>query len=265
MSDEELRAAGEGPARSTAQLTPSSFSASSFIGNRRRQHAPERAFDGDPATAWNENDPGPGDGAWIAATFAETVTVRRLRIATGYDASSARHGDLFPQNSHLRRIRVSFDGGHAVERDVVEDQRLVVLDNLHVRARTIRFDAIYVWPGTRWADLCLSEITIEGDAPRAGEGESETDQDRREQGTPVARPSTRCTYTTYTSFHLRATPSVGRAGAEEIRSLPVVEVLSAGELRRGRDRIFNVRLLDGSDREGWMFIPLAELGVDCPR
>jgi len=136
--------------------------ASSFISNHRNQHAPERAFDGDPSTAWNENERGPGDGSWIAATFTSPVTVRRLRITTGYDSNSPRHGDLFPLNSHLRRVRVTFDGGRAIERDVAEGQRQLVLDNLNVRARTVRIDALAVWPGTRWADLCISEVAIDG-------------------------------------------------------------------------------------------------------
>lgn len=248
---------GEAPGESSARLTPTGFSASSSISNGHRQHAPERAFDGDPATAWNENESGPGDGSWIAATFSDTVTVTRITLTTGYDSNSRRHGDLFPLNSHLRRVLISFDGGHTIARDVAEDQRVLVLDNLRVRARMVRFDAIYVWPGTRWEDLCLSEVTIEGDGAGAAQGAPDGEELGR-IGSPVAR----CTYATHTSFHLRTTPTVGRDGAEEIRSLPVVEVLGAGDLRRGRDRVFNVRLLDGSRREGWMFIPTQEL--DCP-
>lgn len=246
------------------RLTPTSVSASSFISNRRSQHAPERAFDGDPATAWNENESGPGDGSWIGATFSGEVTVRRVTLTTGYDSISQRHGDLFGLNSHLRRVRISFDGGHAVERDVGEDQRTLVLDGLDVRTRTLRIEAISVWAGTRWADLCISEVTIEGDDARGSHGEPGAAQPRGAQLGRGDSSAARCTYATHTSFHLRAAPSVGRDGAEEIRSLPVVEVLGAGELRRGRDRIFNVRLLDGSGREGWMFIPTQELGADCP-
>lgn len=244
------------------RLTPTAFSASSFISNRRSQHAPERAFDGDPATAWNENERGPGDGAWIAATFSDEVTVRRVTLTTGYDSVSPRHGDLFPLNSHLRRVRISFDGHDAIERDVGEGQRTLVLDGLDVRTRTLRIEAVSVWAGTRWADLCISEVTVDGSgAAQGGPDAIQPDGTQLRRG---GSPAARCTYATHTSFHLRAAPSVGRDGAEEIRSLPIVEVLGAGELRRGRDRIFNVRLLDGSRREGWMFIPTQELGADCP-
>ncbi len=245
------------------RLTPTSVSASSFISNRRNQHAPERAFDGDLATAWNENESGPGDGAWIEATLSGGVTVRRVTLTAGYDSVSPRHGDLFGLNSHLRRVRISFDGAHAVERDVAEDQRALVVDGLNVQTHSLRIEAVSVWAGTRWADLCISEVTIEGDDARGGHGEAGATQPDGAQLGRGDSPAARCTYATHTSFHLRAAPSAGRDGAEEIRSLPVVEVLGAGELRRGRDRIFNVRLLDGSHREGWMFIPTQELGADC--
>lgn len=162
LGPEEPLPNGENFPEAPGTLRPQTVTASSYISNRRNQHAPERAFDGDPSTAWNENERGPGDGSWIAATFAGPVTVRRLRITTGYDASSPRHGDLFPLNSHLRRVRVTFDGGRATERDVAEGQRELVLDNLSVRARTVRIDALTVWPGARWADLCISEVAIEG-------------------------------------------------------------------------------------------------------
>jgi len=119
-------------------------------------------FDGDPAIAWNESEHRPGDGSWIAAAFPTTVTVERLEFATGHDFNAPRYGDVFPLNSHLRRVRVTFDGGHAIERDVAADERVVVLEGLHTRARALRIEALSVWPGTRWATFCISEIAIAG-------------------------------------------------------------------------------------------------------
>jgi hypothetical protein len=146
------------------RLTPTSVAASSFIGNQRRRHAPERAFDDDPSTAWNESERGDGAGSWISATFTNPVRVQLIRIATGWDTISPRNGDLFPQNSHLRRVRITFDGDHAIERDVGVDQRILVVAGLQERVGTVRIEALDVWPGTRWADLCISEITLEGQA-----------------------------------------------------------------------------------------------------
>ncbi len=256
--------AGDLAADASEVLRPAVVEASSFISNGRNQHAPDRAFDGDPATAWNENERGPGDGAWIAATFSNPVNVRRVRITTGYDYISQRHGDLFAMNSHLRRVRVTFDGGQAVVRDVAEDQRELVLDGLHARAREIRIEAQRVWPGTRWSDLCLSEVTVEG-AYALGPDRASARVGAPERAASRRGSQARCTYATHTSFHLRAAPVSAQRGAEEVRSLPVVEVLQSENLRRGSARMFKVRLLDGSEREGWMFIPLDELDPACTR
>ncbi len=151
----------------TGPLTPTSVSASSYIHGEQDRHSPASAFDGNPATAWNENDRGPGNGSWIAASFDVPMEIETLRVTTGWDAASPRHGDLFPLNSHFRRIRISFDGNRAMERDVGEGQRYVDFTGMHERTRTIRITALSVWSGTQWADLCVSEISIEGHAVEA--------------------------------------------------------------------------------------------------
>lgn len=143
-------------------LRPQAVSASSFIRNPAHPHGPEQAFDGDPATAWNEGARGPGDGEWIEADLGAPHRIVRVQFTTGWDYSSARHGDLFPLNSHIRRVRVTFDGHNPIERDVGADERQLVLDNLHVRARIVRIEAVTVWPGARWSDLSISEVVLAG-------------------------------------------------------------------------------------------------------
>ncbi len=158
----EPEAPGDETSSALEALHPTDLSASSSISEGWGRHSPERAFDGDPATAWNESEHGPGDGSWIAAAFPSMVMVERVQFATGHDFHAPRYGDVFPLNSHLRRVRVTFDGGHAIERDVAADERVVVLEGLHARARAVRIEALSVWPGTRWATFCISEIAIAG-------------------------------------------------------------------------------------------------------
>lgn len=149
------------------RLVPTSTSASSFLSNGRRQYAPERAFDGDPATTWTERAHGPGDGEWLQAEFASPQRVRRVRVTTGWDHTSARGEDLFSVNSHLRRVRLVLGPSNTVEREVAADQRELVFEGLDVETVTVRIEAVSVWPGSRWADLCISEVVIEGDAAAA--------------------------------------------------------------------------------------------------
>lgn len=241
-------------------LQPDSVRASSFIRNPRQRdsHPPEHAFDGDPSTAWNEGAPGPGDGEWIEARYRQPVRVRRIRIATGWDASSARHGDLFPLNSHLRLVQFTTDGGFSRTVAVAEGQREVVVDHLNLLTQRVRVTAVSVWPGSHWADLCISEGTIEG-PPLAP-----TEETAREESTEDdATGSADCTYQTHESFHLRPAEARTRVGSQLIDSNPSVQLLRRGALARGSEASFFVRLLDGSQREGWMFVPRAELPASC--
>lgn len=145
------------------RLVPMTMTASSFISNGRDQFAPFRAFDGDPATTWTEAAHGPGDGQWLQASFAVPRRVRRVSLSTGWDHTSARGEDLFSANSHLRRVRLRLAPGVVEERDVGEDERALVFDSLDVTTDTVRIEAVRVWRGARWADLCLGEVAIEGE------------------------------------------------------------------------------------------------------
>lgn len=67
--------------------------------------------------------------------------------------------------SHLRQVRLRLAPGVVEERDVGEDEREVAFDGLDVMTDTVRIEAMRVWPGARWADLCIGEVMIEGGAP----------------------------------------------------------------------------------------------------
>ncbi len=248
------------PAPAPQRLNPTTFSASSFISNGRNQYAPDRAFDGDPATTWTEDARGPGDGEWLQATFAGPQLVQRVRITTGWDHTSPRGEDLFTANSHLRRVRLVLGPNTSVVRNVGAEEREVIFDGLDAETATVRIEAVSVWPGARWADLCVGEVVIEGEPLANGPvAVPEANEDLRADGEGT-RP---CRYATRESFHLRASPTASRAGAVEITTNPVVELLHAERQRRGRERMFKVRLPDG--REGWMFVPEAEVPPGCER
>lgn len=186
--------------------------------------------------------------------------VQRVRVTTGWNHTSPRGEDLFTANSHLRRVRLVLGPRTRVERDVGADEREVVFDGLDAETATVRIEAVSVWPGTRWADLCIGEVSIEGEALANGPvAVPSAEESPRDEG-DGSRP---CTYATHDRFHLRASPSASRAGAVEITTNPVVELLHAERLRRGHERMFRVRLPDG--REGWMFVPEGDVPAGCDR
>ncbi len=258
-------ALGEAP-QAVRGLAPTSVRASTFIAARDRRYPPELAFDGDPATAWNEAAHGHGRGEWIEASFDTLTEFQRVTVSTGWDHVSGHGEDLFLGNAHLRRVKLQVDGHTVARLDVAEDDREVTFEHLHAVGSTVRLVAEAVWPGARWSDLCIAEVAVEGvPRPAAVPSAATTPSARAETGGADENDAGRCLYQTYTSFHLRPTETVTRAGSEEVGSNPEVRVLRASSTLRGGDGIFYVRLLDGSEREGWMFIPLRDLGPGCPQ
>ncbi len=73
---------------------------------------------------------------------------------------------------------------------------------------------------------------------------------------PTVEP---CTYPSHSVFHLRSTPMGSTVGSELITTRPRMEVLRSTTIRRGREAMYYVHFLDGTDRWGWMFIPVFEL------
>lgn len=78
-------------------------------------------------------------------------------------------------------------------------------------------------------------------------------------GAPVGA----CIYASHSTFHLRSRPVFSSARATEVVTRPRIEVLRGGSMQRGPEGMFQVRFLDGTAREGWMFIPLFELDPAC--
>lgn len=147
------------PAGSGRKLDPREVSSSSEM----RNHPAVHAFDGTHKTAWNESARGQGEGEWIEAVFSSPQRFRYIRLATGYSAISDKWGDLFVRNAHIKKLKVTFDGGSKKIVDVGEQEREVELRDFDLTASRVRFKILEVYPGADWADLCMSEIELWGE------------------------------------------------------------------------------------------------------
>ncbi len=143
-------------------LHPDSVVASSEYHVGRETHPAAHAFDANTHTAWNDGVSGTGAGEWIEARFGSGTHVTSMRIDTGWNFVSPRFGDLFVANSHIRRLRLVFDEGAPIEREVAEDQRSIEVTGIDRVVRSVRVVAVDVWDGTRFHDMCISEIEIRG-------------------------------------------------------------------------------------------------------
>lgn len=224
------------PAAVYPAITPASISASSLWIRGRERHPGEHAFDGTDNTAWNEGTPGPGTGEWIQANFNERQRIRTLRMKTGWDHVTAHQEDLFAANSHFQRIRLEFDDGQSVRAEVRNDQREYTFTGLDHVSSSVRIVAEAVYPGTRWQDLCISEVVITGERvpfppPAEGEARVEVGDDACTLRASAQRVTATC------ARGAIACTEVARA---DIAPMPGDEVVSLCTATTGLERAFMV-------------------------
>jgi hypothetical protein len=246
-------------------VPPSFVTASSVFRHGRQVFSPELAFDGDRRTAWNEGAAGNGVGEWIEAHFASEVLVRSVTVVTGWDAVS-RHGhDLFVENAHIRRATLLLDGREVATVMADSAARELTFETVTPRATTVRVRIDDVWPGTRYEDLCVSEVTIDArSVARPAAGVAPTN---------VAPTGTQCDaqMPTDSNFHLRPTDSTSRAGSVEVAAGTRVAVLRVGASWRNNNaaRSYLVRIAEGDfvGREGFVFLHPSDFAgrPECPQ
>ena len=135
-----------------AEITASSF---------HPRHPPEHVNDKDGSTAWNDKAGGSGEGSWLEIVFKEAVSIHHVTISNGYQKVSKTTGkDLFFQNSRLKKVVILADGRELEQYDIKEDTRTVEIVMPTNTTQKIRIVAKEVWPGTKWKDLCISEIAF---------------------------------------------------------------------------------------------------------
>ncbi|MBL8716416.1 MAG: discoidin domain-containing protein [Myxococcales bacterium] len=169
-------ASAPGPVKPTtrflARLFPDESSASTEFHDAKigEHHPAKHAFDGTRATSWNQ-DGKPAvkveKGEWLEAKFKKKQSLHVLRIDTGFNDWSAKFGDLFLRNSHVKKLTVTIDGGAPIVREVKPDERVVTVRlERPLEAKTVRvtFDDLYA--GDRWPELGITEIGFFGDPPK---------------------------------------------------------------------------------------------------
>lgn len=147
------------------RLHPTDVEASSFLWNDwnkfQENYHPRYIGDGDPKTAWVEGAEGSGAGEWVRlrVTPMDGATRVRVRVRNGYQKSKK----LFRANARAEQVTLRVLPGK-VDRSV----RLADADGWQeiaaefpaqrVEAIELRVDSVY--PGTKYADLCVSDAEV---------------------------------------------------------------------------------------------------------
>lgn len=107
--------------------------------------------------AWSEGAEGPGIGEWLEITPVEAKPLIELQLKAGY-----QKGGLFRLNARPKTIRVELNGEHRFDAtipDKIEETSIPVI-GYDKPVRKIRMTFTEVYPGTRYEDLCVTELLL---------------------------------------------------------------------------------------------------------
>ncbi|MEJ1969358.1 MAG: TIR domain-containing protein [Rhizomicrobium sp.] len=139
------------------------FCASSVLGTqsdaagRTNTYGPQNLFDNDPATAWCEGVPGPGNGQAITVSFSRPQIVKEISFINGY----AKSAETFAKNNSVRTLTVTWPDGTTSSLGLADRREPYSLPSGHaepVRGLSLRIDTVN--GGSKWPDTCLSEIVF---------------------------------------------------------------------------------------------------------
>lgn len=123
-------------------------------------YGPENVMDGKPETAWNEGVSGHGAGEWLMLESDHDQVVTGINILAGY----AKNADIYQQNNRIKTLKVECaDGTSKVfrleDRSDYASYHDLAFDK-PVRTKSIKFTVIDIYPGSKYEDTCISEITL---------------------------------------------------------------------------------------------------------
>lgn len=115
--------------------------------------------DGSSNKAWCEGRPGPGVGEWLELRPAVAKPLRSLILLPGYQESE----ELFRANARPKRVKVVLNDEQTFTVDV-PDKRAECCIPVRGYAKPVRVAKLIfeeVWPGSKFEDLCVSEVSME--------------------------------------------------------------------------------------------------------
>lgn len=124
------------------------------------------AIDGDPATAWAEGEPGPGEGASLHLRLARRSWVETVVLRNGDQRDDA----TFSAGARAAKVLLSFDARPAFEVTLtdVSGEQLVRLPEPQL-ASLVSLRVLQVVPGGGSDELAISEVVVHGWAARGAD------------------------------------------------------------------------------------------------
>ena len=143
------------------------FCATSVLGPQRdaagrpATYGPEHLFDGNPATAWCEGVPGPGNGQQIQIAFSRPQIVKAITFINGY----VRSGAAMSQANSIKMLDAVWPDGTVSSIPIPAQRAPFTFTPDHkgaVVGFTLRIEQVN---GSKWPDTCLTEVRLSLAAP----------------------------------------------------------------------------------------------------
>lgn len=131
--------------------------ASSTLQETGYNHSPMNICDKDTASDWSEGAYGRGVGEWIELSFGAKVPVDAVVIYPGFWKTEK----LFNENCRPASMELLFSDGSTVPVAFPDEMSpTTVLLSRTVNTQWIRFTVNSVFSGSKYQDLCISEIQV---------------------------------------------------------------------------------------------------------
>ena len=158
----ELVQKGSDPWDDWGGWTPSVayISQSAYLTNNNPVVDGSKAFDGDTATCWCVSEYNYSFGQWVEIGYTSQRSVNGFTIYNGYNKTRGSN-DYWKLNSRVSSIAVYCDGAY-IGMYTLSDVRTAqtISFSWPVSGSTFKFVIRGAYPGTKYADVCISEIIL---------------------------------------------------------------------------------------------------------
>lgn len=136
---------------------PAKVWASSELESKKElsRYSPQKAFDGDKSTAWAEGSQFGGEGQSMIVEFKKPQMVFEIDISNGFQKNSK----TYIENNRIGALDIMFDTEPIMLYSLIElDKYSSIQVNRMVKRLTLNIRTVE--KGTKYNDLCISEITM---------------------------------------------------------------------------------------------------------
>lgn len=132
--------------------------ATNHMVTKRGSYPAENIFDGDIGTCWQDGVEGNGEGTEISVSLSESCEIQYIVISNGRAATD----QLYEENSRVYQMEIS-TLDHPTKVVELPDENIPIaikMDDWEMVPTEITFRINSVYPGSKYTDTCISEITF---------------------------------------------------------------------------------------------------------